>query len=332
MANKLFYSKLFIKDLLIIEALIQTSLKAPKTSQKILEEVEIKWNKIFPEEPLTESSTKTVTVSRHVCDMNRSGLFNIQVHPDNKRGYYNAKPIFNTGEAGALGAMIYHTSSLCAADKKKLFDKIKSVTDTDGDSIIYGFDRQVKDNPKNACLFKIHKICKAVVEGRKIKFELKQDSRPNAESERVTASPYFIICKDDEFFLTAKDDKSLTLTDFKIGLMSKIELAEKFDSDKNFSLSKNIGKQVELKINFPESFIERVIERFKGLKFSPIVANGRKTDDRKEYLFRTTIYVGEDDGLYQWLRQHCDKVNVIAPNNVKENLRKQFSRALTNLY
>ena len=95
MNGKLFYSKNFIKNLLIVEALQKTDRETPKTSRKILQEVERSWKKLFPNEPLDESSKKKMipaTISRHVFDMNQSELYKICLHEDNKRGYYNASP------------------------------------------------------------------------------------------------------------------------------------------------------------------------------------------------------------------------------------------------
>ena len=50
MTGKLFYSKNFIKNLLIVEALQKTDRETPKTSRKILQEVERSWKKLFPNE------------------------------------------------------------------------------------------------------------------------------------------------------------------------------------------------------------------------------------------------------------------------------------------
>ena len=112
--NKLFYSKTFIKNLLIVRALLKTDYEAPKTSQQILHEVEGNFKKFFPDEKFAE---KTATISRHVRDMNQSGLFSIKVHPDNKRGYFNARQILTTAEASVMGAAIYQTASLTVYDK-----------------------------------------------------------------------------------------------------------------------------------------------------------------------------------------------------------------------
>ncbi len=341
--SKLFYSKTFIKDLLIIAALCQTDHEAPKTARQILKEVERSWSEIFPNEPLNKSSKKnfvTATISRHVRDMNRSGLYKIEVHEDNKRGYYNARKLFNTAEAAAVTAMIYQTTSLSAAEKQKFFDKIKSATDIDGQSIVYGFGRQLKldgEPTKNfsQCLCKIQIICRSIVEGKKISFCL----RPNSASQNRTyriAEPLAVVVKGGEFFLTAKGDDSPTPIDFKLRLMSELEICrDEFQSDKNFSLARHMSKErdcgepIELMISFPESFIESVVERFGCGKVKSLAPNGNIFDGERQ--FRATILVKENECLYRWLRCHCDRVKTNFPNRIRQTLKKQLAMMISRL-
>lgn len=164
--SKLFYSKLFYKDLLIIEALRKSDKEAPKTTQQILREVENQFKKFFPDETISE---KTATISRHVHDMNQSRLYKIEVHDDNKRGYFNAGQILATEAACVIGAAIYQNASLSVDEKKSLLSKIKSATDTDGGSIILIFEKSLKaeeglSGKDSQVLPQIEMICKAILE------------------------------------------------------------------------------------------------------------------------------------------------------------------------
>ena len=331
--RKLFYSKNFVKTLLIIEALEKSYHEAPKTSRQILREVKNAWEKIFPDEPLKESSDKnlvTATISRHVHDMNLTGLFDIRVHEDTKLGYYNAGPLFTTAEAAVLVATLYNVSAIGADEKKNLFGKIKTATDIDGGSIVYGFERQINHKPQRKTqgnLYKVNAICKAIVEGKKIRFNLRRN-RITDDDRQITASPYLVVEKDSELFLTAKVDGSATHADFNLSLMSNIKiLNEEFQSSK--SAIKENAPPIELKITFPESLIESVFRQFKQNKMLSFAPTGEKISG--EWQFRVTISVGEDERLYQWLRQHCGKVKINAPHNVKDKLKAQLAKALSVL-
>ena len=240
-----------------------------------------------------------------------------------------------------MGAAIYQTASLTADEKKDFFNKIKLATDTDGGSIIYSFEQQIKSEEKlhrkifQTSLPKIQTICKAIVESKKLTFYLRQDSL-SKEGRQITASPYFVVVKDNELYLAAKVGDSPKLTDFKLALMSRLEICkDEFRADRNFSLNRHLSEtckdepKVELKISFPESFIEKVIEQFELNRirtFAPV----RKFSDG-EWQFHATIFVSENDVLYQWLRQNCNKVNVHSPISVQKSLKAQLQKALSIL-
>ena len=327
--------KTFIRDLLTIEALKNSDIEDPKSSNQIMDEVEKNWRKIFPNEPLEKNFKGTI--SRHVTDMNLSGLYNIKIHPNNKRGYYNARPLLTTAEVTAIGAAIYQMN-LTVADKKILFKKIKAVTDTNGNSMICSFERQMNfesPNEKNSkqSLGKLQIICKAVVESRKISF-LMQRNRIVDDLQKIIAAPYLIFLKGKDLFLTAKVEGDSAPADFKISLMSKVEiLEENFQSERKFLLSQHLNKicpkPIKLNINFPESFIENVYNQFEHNKIRSFAPNGKIFDG--EWQFHATISVTEDENLYRWLRQHCDKIKIISPDNVKTKLKEQLLKALSTL-
>ena len=322
--------KTFIRDLLTIEALKNSDVESPKSSKKIMDEVEKNWRTIFPNEPLEKNFTGTI--SRHVNDMNLSGLYNVKVHPDNKRGYYNARLLLSTAEVTAISAAIYQMN-LPFADKKILFKKIRAATDTNGGSMIYSFERQMNLESLNEKisrqnLSRIQIICKAIVEGQKMSFLL-QSNRIDDERKKIIAAPYLIFLNGKDLFLAAKVNSAPT--DFKISLMSRVEiLNEEFQVDKNFKLRNfDVTPKIKLNINFPESFIENIYKQFEHNKISSFAPNRKIFDGELE--FHATISVTEDENLYRWLRQNCDKIKIFSPDKVKAKLKSQLSKVLATL-
>ena len=323
-----FYSKTFVTDLLIIRAIQNSDHESPKTAQQIFREVELERKKFFPSEPATvprKKNSVTATIYRHIRDMNQSGLYDIKVHNDNKRGYYNAGQIFSTAETAAIVAALYQTS-LSAEEKQKLFDKLKTVTDTDGGSIVYSFKRQLKfdgTNKDSPTLSKIQTICQGIVEGKKISFRLRSNI-PNSKQTQVTAAPHFIIAKGNELFLTATVGGAPK--DFKLNLMSDIEISyEDFQDDKNIfptEKTNNGAPTVKLWVSFPESFAEAVANRFGEFNVTFAAQNGN---------ISAKIHAKETDDLYGWLRCHCDKIKIFTPRSVKDKLRTQLNDILKSL-
>lgn len=323
----------FIKHILMVESLKKSSHEAPKTASQIQSEVERGWKKLFPDEP-ADKPMSLLTIHRQVKAIRASGLYQIKNHEDNKRGYYNAEHLLSTAEAAILGAAVYQMASLTIDEKNRILSRLKFATDTDGGSIVYSFERQMRlegkpNGRQQPSLPKIKSICRAIVEGKTINFYLRQDSVID-DGQDVTASPEFIIRKGDELYLTAKVEGSQR--DFKIALMSNIEIQkEEFQSEKNFSLRRHLSGSVEdkplidLKLSFPESFIENVVERFGLNRIKSLAPNGRVEGGENQ--FRVTVHISENEGLYCWLRQHCDKIKVTCPNDIRDKLKEQLSRA-----
>ena len=327
----------FIKHILMVESLRQSSHEALKTARQIQSDVEREWKKIFPNEP-ADKPMSLLTIHRQVKAIRASGLYQIKNHEDNKLGYYNAEHVLSTADVAVLGAAIYQMASLTIDEKNRILSRLKSATDTDGGSIVYSFERQIRfeDKPnvrQKPSLPKIKSICRAIVEGKTINFYLRQDSAID-DGQNVSASPEFIIRKGDELYLTASVDGSQK--DFKIALMSNIEIRdEEFQTEKNFSLRRHLSGSVEgappidLKLSFPESFIENVVERFGLNRIKSLAPNGRVEGGENQ--FRVTVRIGESEGLYRWLRQNCNKVKVTCPDGVRDNLKAQLSKALGRL-
>ena len=327
----------FIKHILMLESLVKSDREAPKTARQIQAEVERRWKEIFPNEPI-DKPLSLQTIHRQIKAIKASGLYQIKEHADNKRGCYNARHTLSTAESAVVSAAVYQTASLTVDEKKNILSRLKSVTDTDGTSIIYGFERQIKieDKPNGRTppiLPKIKTICRAIVEGKKITFSLRKNSAVENRQE-VTASPYFVVVKDNELYLTAMIGN--VLKDFKITLMRDIEIqAEDFQSEKNFSLKQHLdgacedAPLIDLKISFPESFIENVVARFGLNRIRHFAPNGNIIGGENQY--RVTIRIREDERLYEWLRRHCNKVKVNFPNAVKANLKDQLLKAIAVL-
>lgn len=328
----------FVKHILMLESLIKSDREAPKTARQIQSEVERRWKEIFPTAPADDKPLSLQTIHRQVKAIKASGLYKIKSHDDNKLGYYNTSHILSTAEAAVISAAIYQSASLSVDEKKRILNRLKSATDTDGTSIIYGFELQIKidDKPNirtHSILHKVKTICQAIVEGKKITFRLRKNSATDDWHE-VTASPCFITGKDNELYLTAAVGEAHE--DFKVALMRNIDIqAEEFSSAKNFSLKQHLdgtredAPLIDLKISFPESFIENVVARFGLNRIRQLASNGRIEDGENQY--RVTIRLREDERLYDWLCQHCNKVKVAAPNAVKANLKDRLLKAISVL-
>ena len=326
----------FIKHILVLESLKQSDYDAPKIARQIQSEVERELKRIFKDAPAA-NSISLLTIQRQIKALKSSGLYEIRSH-DKDKGYYNARHALSAADVAILGAAVYQMANLTDEEKKRILHGLKSATDTTGNSIIYSFERQINIEDKTSVKYrpilpKIKEICRAIVEGKKITFSLRQNSIIN-ECQEIIASPYFIISKGNELYLTAMVNGSRK--DFKIALMSNIKSQDEFQPENNFPLKRHIDGICEdtplitLKLTFPESFMENIIERFRHHLIRNPALNVRAEDNAENY-FQAVIRINENEKLYCWLRQNCNKVKIDYPNSVRKKLREQFTKAISNL-
>lgn len=238
MAEKFFNSKNFVKDLLIVDILSKTNYENPKNTKQILNEVETRLAKLFPNDSAEikndDKNNFTVTILRHVQDMNKSGLYDIRTHKQKKRGYYNAKIvadsthfIFTPEEFSIIAMALYRTPK---EETKKTLTKFKNLVNT-ANTPFYKFLQthlkyceELTRKTNIDILPTLREIFFAITNGKKIQFKLydpisfsatnlppkfqkiRQDLQSDAEisvarDKIYTASPYFPTFENDECYL-----------------------------------------------------------------------------------------------------------------------------------
>lgn len=85
---------------------------------------------------------------------------------------------------------------------------------------------------------------------------------------------------------------------------------------------------IEIEIYFRADVKAMILTRF-GLIEENICPSDETWNGQK--VFSTIITAQENDGLYQWLMQFGDRVKVIAPKTIRDNLRQRFHKALNLL-
>lgn len=260
------YSKTFIKDLLIIDALQNSDRDNPKTAREILEEVQRRLIELYPEDFTAfendEKSPKGVsaTISRHIQDMNSTGLYDIKVHRDNKLGYYNATEgknfPFTPAEFALIAIALYRTPSISTEETKEILKKFENLIGLTGNMFRYAIVKKqieqwigIRRKTSRRVLPIITELLKAIIETRKITFNLYERSfndtyekisfqkrfktRKKDEEIIVTykVSPYFLVWENDECYLIGHDPKNDTpegqqLSHFKISLIANLKILD----------------------------------------------------------------------------------------------------------
>ena len=365
--------RIFIRDLLFLDVITSTSLSEPKNSREVNSEVEKRWLELFPDESYPKMGLKTII--KHIADMRNSALYNIKVHPNNKRGYYNAgeeksatTPVevkfFDIAEVILIATALYRSPDVSAYTLRRIMDCLENLVEVEGASYFLFLKRHMKrwGTPrKTTCDIRstINKLWKNLTDNiipKKIKFSY--------GNVKYIVSPYFFAWENDELYLIAGTDGQ-HLRNFKIVAIEDLILIDEdatpirktadylnYVPNEDFSgrdrggltidfpLDRYIREHlymsssdtdtfpIEIEIYFRADVKAMILTRF-GLIEENICPAYETWDGQK--VFSTTITAQENEGLYQWLMQFGDRVKVIAPKTVRDNLRQRFHKALNLL-
>jgi len=185
--------------------------------------------------------------------------------------------------------------------------------------------------------YAIDAIHNAVLQKKKVSFkyfnhDLNKKKKYRNDGKPYVVSPYTMACSNNNYYLIAFHEKYNDLSQFRIDRMEKIELTdeprrelptdfimEKY-TQKVFSMYNGELKEVE--IIFDNSLIDAAIDRFgKKVRFV-------KVDDEH---FSVKASLSISPTFFSWLFQFGSKAKLIAPQDVKDELKAHAERFLGNL-
>ena len=252
------YSNNFVKDLLMLEILQNTDAENPKTARQIADEIEKLWhenenlkNIPFNDKDKSKSDKVSATITRHIHDLNKSGLYDIKTCDEKKKGYYNGKVknfisdtaepvskkidenfIFSAAEFAVIAMALYRTPSISTEETQQILNKFKN---PEGESFNYFLQKQIeywkgiRRKPARKILPIISELLNAIINRKQIKFKMYdrnfsteqkyielerkiQKSREGGVRDKIfTVSPYFLVWDNDECYLIAAGDEDKIL-------------------------------------------------------------------------------------------------------------------------
>lgn len=202
------YSRNFVKDLLMIEILKDTDSENPKTAKQIFDEIERLWREnenlknisFYSEDEKSRLKSEKVsaTITRHIHDMNKSGLYEILTCDEKKKGYYNktgdknfisdtTEPvskkieenfIFSSAEFAVIAMALYRTPSISTEETQQILNKFKDIISPEGAEFNDSLQKQIeywggiRRKPARKILPIIFEILKAISNRKQIKFRM----------------------------------------------------------------------------------------------------------------------------------------------------------------
>ena len=185
--------------------------------------------------------------------------------------------------------------------------------------------------------YTIDAIHNAILQKRKISFKyynhtIDKKKAYRNEGKPYTVSPHTLACSNNNYYLIAFHDKYNDLSQFRIDRMEKITVMDepRKELPKDFVMEKYTqkvfsmynGELREVELIFDSSLIDAAIDRFgKQVWFTKV--------DNRHFSVRATLSISPT--FFSWLFQFGDKVKLIYPQDVKEELKAHAKRFMSNL-
>ncbi len=228
--------------------------------------------------------------------------------------------------------LIEKIGSLCSKNQARILEKqvyIDNRVKCTNEEIYYNIDivnRAIQQNKQISFIY------------RKRRFDEAEETIINEDKE-FTVSPYALIWSNDHYYLVSNNAKYDNLMHTRIDRMRKVEIFDMrsrsfsevspykafFDSadysGKIFNMFS--GDTQRLEICCHNSILEEILDRFGQ------TGEIRKADEENKFRLITKSIVS--DGLVSWIMQFGDKLKVIAPESLKNDIVKKANN-ISELY
>lgn len=314
-----------------------------KESLDYIPAIEIKWQ--LEEKYQIKVDIKTVYQAiRNINELSHYIYQKDIIKTKHRKGYAINEEFFNDGQIQYLWDSILYNNDLDQKEVNILLTKLQTLSSNKQLSRIQNQTIRQNDIRNYDLLLNMTTIIKAINEKKNIYFkyvnyEIKRNKLVEISNthgnhqdnkEFYIISPYKLIQNNSKYYVIGYFDKrpdSLSL--YRLDRMrlvrnhkSKYFEGEQFDVEQidnpiNMYIS---GEKEDLEISFDQSIIKEVVDKF-----------GQDNRVTKDYENRYHLIVKDvliNEGLIGWLMMLQDKITVIKPYSLKENMKERIEKTL----
>ncbi len=316
----------------IMEILLDTDEEHPKTAVQISKILDEKYG-IAAER---KSICRDINVLRGECEMDI-----VQAH-DNKDGFFLASRTFEDWQLKFLIDAVLASKTLAEKDARDLVEKLRQQGSPTSRQLLsqitpvapqpVGDRRKVKNY--------IDAIMQAIRANRQIAFQylhfdIEKQQKPRRD-RRYQVSPYALVRKGDNYYLICNYSKYDNLSYYRLERMGSLHilndvprkpLKEFFGAHERTGLTDFVhqslyswtGEPICLHLKFPSYELDDIIDQFgRDVELKPLEGD----------FCEGSVKVQAGPGLYFWLMQRADNVQVLAPQAVREKLVRMLKNTL----
>ncbi len=261
-----------------------------------------------------------------------------------QEGFYMTDHTFEDYELKIISDAISSAMFITKKDSIHLVDKLKLIATPTGEKIL-GDMLHIDEDIKTDNIYSkqtIDKIISAIKSNRKINFQY-YDFNENYEKvlkrdgHIYSISPYYLIWKDEEYFLLGNPDSHNNLTHFQISMMFGASISDQrrksHDEVTQLKTNFDLGKYIRENINMYTGEIINVTLKCHNSILKEILKKfGKNTRILKvdKIYFKVNIMVTDNDGLYQWIMQFGQLIEVVSPTYIRTKIKTLLLDSLKN--
>ncbi|MBR4758960.1 MAG: WYL domain-containing protein [Lachnospiraceae bacterium] len=256
-------------------------------------------------------------------------------------GYYLAERDFELAELKLLVDAVQASRFITAKKTKELIGKLTKLASSHeaGQLKRQVYVDRIK-NENESIYYSVDEIHHALQENKQIAFyyfEWGTDKvmHPRRDGKRYQVSPYYLIWKDELYYLVAYDAESSMTKYYRVDKMKDLTLVPEMRLGQEVTGKENpamiagrvfsmfSGKEETVHLEFPKEMIGVVIDRFgKGISVRPTEEDG---------IYKTHVTVDVSPQFYGWLSGLSGKVRLTGPNEIVKAYL-EYLQGLLGLY
>ncbi len=255
-----------------------------------------------------------------------------------RQGFFIAKRDFELAEVRLLMDAVLTAPFITNKKTAELTDKLCELLSChQAETVLKQIyvDQRIKfDNEE--IYYNIDTINRAVAQHKKVSFSyhhrvIASGKAQLDEGREFTISPYALLWANDKYYLAGNYEKYDTISNYRLDRMKRIALTalearpfsevcsyrDYFDTADYLRRTFNMynGEQERIVLRCSNSLLETIVDKFGGdIEFS--------CHDSNAFTVRASVYVS--DGLIEWLLQYGDRVIVLSPQTLKDEMLKRI--------
>ena len=322
-----------LKCLQILNILNETDIDHPLTTAQISEKL-----------TLLDLTAERKAISRDIGVLNAAG-YQIRVCSDNKRGYYLANRRFENWELKVLIDAIVSAKFLTDSDINAITAKLRGMASRDSAKLLTRVT-PVNTHLKPDNLFVksfIDRLLEAIRQKKKVQFQYQYTDVDMKKQLRkdgyfYVVNPYALTWKDEHYYLIGNLDKYDNLGYYRLDRMINMTILDQSVKNATVLLGENPAQRID-------EYVSTAIYCHTGTKINlRLLCQYGLEDEIIDYFgtdhyhtkqpdgFECHIRVMHSKGLIYWLMQHGDKVKVLSPAAVRDELIASLQATLAQYH